>query len=430
MRAGVCIAVLNFLQSLAMNEPRVDIAQLLRRDPQAWTALLSGAEGLEDVVCTAVTAQPIQRKRAITDQSPRVTRYLISIAHQSDPISLIGKETNLREALFYRDIAPALPYIAPHCWLVHLADERGFVILDDVPNHVDRQDWSVADVEDVIDDMAALHTAYLDQPDFGTEYPWLEHFIDRQAHTYTWAELQASHTLFFEEGPAALISDHALNHTGRLAPRFLEAANGLVVMRALGGWPGVLGESHLAAAADLLDDPVPMLDPLLQMPDTLLHGDMHSYHWHVTLFDERRLLDWTNVVRGPGILDLVSLQEQFDLLLTDDSPPAVYVRQDSPVSEETMIDSYILAMKANLGPRFDAREVRRGIAAARCLHTLTNWFPYFATWFDQMPDIYTWQRINRLAENVLVDPSLQPLVGYRPYLKRVFQRFLQAYRML
>lgn len=430
MRAAVCIAALNFLQSLPMNEPRVDIVQLLRRDPQAWTALLSSAEGLEDIVCTAVTAQPIQRKRAISDQSPRVTRYLISIANQSDPISLIGKETNLREALFYRDLAPSLPYIAPRCWLVHLAEDRGFVILDDVPNHVAREDWSAEDVEDVIDDLAALHAAFMDQPDFEAEYPWLAHFIDRQDHTYTWAELQASHTLFFEEGPAALLSDHALNHAGRLAPRFLEAANGLVVMRALGGWPGVLGESHLTAAADLLDDPVPMLDPLQQLPDTLLHGDMHSYHWQVTLFDERRLLDWSNAMRGPGILDLVSLQEQFDLLLTEEDGPAVHVRQDSPISEETMIDSYLLAMKANLGPRFDAREVRRAIAAARCLHTLTNWFPYFATWFDQMPDVYTWQRINRLAENVIVDPSLQPLVGYRPYLKRVFRRFLQAYRML
>jgi hypothetical protein len=413
-----------------MNEPRVDVVQLLRRDPQAWTALLSGAEGLEDVVVTAVTAQPIQRKRSLLDKSPRVTRYLIGLANHSDPVTLIGKETNEMEALFYRDLAPSLPYVVPRCWLTHIADERGFVVLDDVPNHVARQDWSAEDVEDVIDDMAAFHATYLEQPGFRAEYPWLRHFIDREQRTYDWPELRASHTPFFEEGPGAIISDHSLSHVGRLAPRFLEAANGLVVMRALGGWPGVMGESHLAAAADLLDDPVPMLDPLQRLPDTLLHGDMHSYHWHITLFEERRLLDWSSVTLGPGILDLVSLQEQFDLLLTDDDPPSLYVRQQSPVSEETMIDSYMLAMKANMGSRFNSREARRAIAAARCLHVLTNWFPYFATWFDQMPDVYTWQRINRLAEDVLVDPSLQPLVGYRPYLKRVFRRFLQAYRTL
>ncbi len=413
-----------------MDEPRVDVAQLLRRDPQAWTALLSSANGLEDVIVTAVIAQPIQRKRSILDTSPRVTRYLISLAHHSDPISLIGKETNVREALFYRDLSPSLPYVAPRCWLVHIHDDRGFVVLDDVPNHVARENWTVGDVEGVIDDMAAFHAAYQAQPGLRDEYAWLEHFIDRENRSYDWPELLASHTPFFEEGPAAIVSDHTLGHVGRLAPQFLEAANGLVVMRALGGWPGVLGESHLAAAADLLDDPVPMLDPLLRLPDTLLHGDMHSYHWHITLFDERRLLDWSNVMLGPGVLDLVSLQEQFDLLLTEDGLPTVVIRQDPPVSEETIIDSYMLAMRASLGPRFSSRDARRAIAAARCLHILTNWFPYFATWFDQLPDVYTWQRINRLSEDVLVDPALQPLVGYRPYLKRVFRRFLQAYRML
>ena len=73
----------------------------------------------------------------------------------------------------------------------------------------------------------------------------------------------------FEEGPGRL-SRHAIHSAGRLA-LFRARANGLVVMRDLGGWPGVLGESHLAAAADLLDDPCPCW-PLLDLPPTLLHG--------------------------------------------------------------------------------------------------------------------------------------------------------------
>lgn len=72
----------------------------------------------------------------------------------------------------------------------------------------------------------------------------------------------------FEQGVA--LSRHAIHSAGRLAPLFLRAANGLVVMRALDGWPGVMGESHLSAVADLLDDPVPMLAPLLDLPLTLL----------------------------------------------------------------------------------------------------------------------------------------------------------------
>ena len=38
----------------------------------------------------------------------------------------------------------------------------------------------------------------------------------------------------------------------------------------------MLGESHLAAAADLLDDPVPLLGTLEDLPWTLLHGAPHA----------------------------------------------------------------------------------------------------------------------------------------------------------
>lgn len=413
-----------------MDESRVDIAQLLRRDPQAWTALLSSQPGLEDVVVTAVTSQPILRKLSPGDDSPRVTRYVLVLANHSDSISLIGKETTATEAGFYRDIAETVPFMAPRCYLTHLSEDRGWVILDDIPNNVHQGRWSTQDVEDVIDDMVGLHSLYWDQPEIQDKYTWLTHFIDRQDKVYDWPQLRSELGPYFEEGPSAMVSDHALSHLGRLAPKFLEAANGLAVLRALGGWPGVLGESHLAAAADLLDDPVPMLEPLSRLPQTLLHGDMHIYHWHITLFDQRRLLDWDNVTVGPGIIDLVSFQERFDLLIAEDDVRPVYAREDSPVDEETLIDSYMLAMKAELNSQFDARAMRQAIPAARCLHVIVNWFPYFASWFDKMPDVYTWQRINRMSSSELAEKSVGQMLVYRPYLKRVFRRFLQAYRML
>ena len=413
-----------------MNESRVDVTQLLRRDPQAWTALLSSQPGLEDVVVTAVTGQPILRKLAPGDDSPRVTRYVLVLASHSDSISLIAKETTAREAGFYRDIAENLPFIAPRCYLTHIMDDRGWIILDDVPNDFPQGRWSAQDVEDVIDDMAAFHSVYWDQPQIQNQNPWLTHFIDRQQKKYDWPQLRRELGPYFEEGPSAMISDHALQHLGRLAPKFLEAANGLAVLRALGGWPGVLGESHLAAAADLLDDPVPLLDPLSRLPQTLLHGDMHIYHWHITLFGQRRLLDWNNVIIGPGIYDLVSFQERFDLLISEDEQRPIYARKDSPVDEETIIDSYMLAMKAELGEQFDARTMRQAIPAARCLLVLVNWFPYFASLFDDMPDVYTWQRINRMSSSELEGRTVDRMYIYRPYLKRVFRRFLQAYHML
>jgi hypothetical protein len=413
-----------------MNESRVDVAQLQKRDPQAWTALLAGYDGLEDVVVTAVTAVPLHQEGASNGYSRRVVRYLVSLANTSDPIPFIAKKTGPEEAFFYRDLAATIPDVAPRCWFTHVVGEDGWVILDDVPNHVAIERWSPVDVDNVINDMVMFHVTYWDQPDLSIHYPWLPHFVGRRQQTYTWEQLRREHAVYFEEGPAALISDHALQHLGHLAPLFLEAANGLAVMRALGGWPGVIGESHLAAAADLLDDPLPMLEPLLRLPPTLLHGDMNKRHWHLTLFQEQRLLDWRKVVSGPAICDLISFQEQFDLLFTKDGIPAIHVDGTSVATEETIIDSYILAMKAELGSQFDARQMRQALPAARCLQILTTCFPHFATWFNRMPDKYTWQRVNRMPDADLTGRALLPIVGYRPYLRDVFRRFLQAYRML
>ncbi|UCC54653.1 MAG: phosphotransferase [Anaerolineaceae bacterium] len=413
-----------------MNESQVDVVQLQKRDPQAWTALLAGQDGLEDVVVTAVTAQPLHYNSTTNDYSRRVSRYLVSLANNSDPIPFIGKKTTLNEALFYRDLAPTLPSIVPRCWFVHIFEDAGWVVIEDVPNHVRRDRLSHQDVEEVLGNMVEFHAAFWDQPEIGRHYSWLPHFVDRDHKRYTWRELRQEYPVYFEQGPSALLSEHALIHTGRLTPRFLEAANGLAVMRSLGGWPGVLGESHLAAAEDLLDDPVPMLEPLLHLPSTLLHGNMHKYHWHLTLFRENRLLDWRNVALGPAILDVVSFQEQFDLLFSNSKLLSVNPYEDPPVTEETIIDSYLLAMKAELSRQFDARQMRLAIPAARCLQILTTSFPYFATWFDQMPDKYTWQRVNRMTEPEPVGRSLDNIIRYRPYLRKVFQRFLQAYRML
>jgi len=392
--------------------------------------MLAGHDGFEDMVVTAVTAVPLHSEGAGNDYSRHVARYLVSMANTSDPVPFIGKKTSIAEALFYRDLAATLPEIAPRCWYANVVDEEGWVILDDVPNHVTGGRWSPVDVDNVIHDMVIFHAAYWDQPDLGDHFTWLPHFIGRSQKTYTWEQLRREHTVYFEEGPAALISDHALQHLGYMAPRFLAAANGLAVMRALGGWPGVIGETHLAAAADLLDDPLPMLEPLGRLPLTVLHGDLNKSHWRLTLFQEERLIDWRNIAIGPAVCDLISFQEQFDLLFTRDGLPPVRGDGSSAVSEETIIDSYLLAMKDKLGPRFNARQMRQALPAARCLQILTTSFPHFATWFNRMPDKYTWQRVNRMTDAELAGRALLPMLGYRPYLRDVFRRFIQAYRML
>ena len=174
-------------------------------------------------------------------------------------------------------------------------------MLHDVPNDISAARWTVADVNAIVEKLANLHATFIDQTAELTSSS-LAYALDRSE--YGWESLMAEQAVYFEEGPAAILSEHALSQAGQLAPLFLQAANGLVVMRDLGGWPGILGESHLTAVSDLLDDPVPLLEPLRQLPPTLLHGDPNNRNWRLTVFEDQKLAEWHTAAVGPGICDL------------------------------------------------------------------------------------------------------------------------------
>lgn len=414
-----------------MDQSKLLAAQLQRRDPSAWTAVLRQHLGNEDVVVTAVSAQPVR-------PSPfknRATRYLLALAGYNDSISLIGKRTTWAEVHFYQKLAPQLLRLsqaynaAPFCYFEHYTEEKqkGWVVLEDVPNQIPPEKWAAADLELIMSTLADLHVTFWDRED-ELEGEGLPRLIGGKQ--YTWAELKAGSPVYFEEGPAAILSEHAIHHAGNLAPTLLKAANGLAVMRALNGWPGIIGETHLTIAADLLDDPVPMLEPLRRLPATLLHGSPHPYHWRTTLFDDTRLINWQQISIGPGIFDLINFLEQFPVLYEDNGRTQMTLREELPASEETIIDNYMLALAYRLGSGFDGRALRQALPAARCLQVLSNWFVFFAHWFDDMPDLYTWQRVNRMTDEELQETRFAPIAQYRPYLTAVFQRFLQAYRSL
>ncbi|GJM42104.1 MAG: hypothetical protein DHS20C20_23860 [Ardenticatenaceae bacterium] len=399
--------------------------QLQRRDPNAWTALLREQMETKELVVTAVSGKPIRPR---TKNSRRTTRYLLSLAGHSDPISLIGRHVSPVEVLFYNQYALRLTKLAPQCFFLHQAEPGGdgWAVLDDTPNDIHPGRWAVDDINGIVEKMAYQHAAFTDQADELTSAGF-SLLLDRKA--YEWEHLAAEQSVYFEEGPAAILSEHALAQSGQLAPHFLQAANGLVVMRDLGGWPGILGESHLTAVSDLLDDPVPLLEPLRQLSPTLLHGDPNNHNWHVTVFDDHRLAAWQTAAVGPGICDLVSFIEQFSLL-EDKESGLLKTRPLWPVNEETIIDTYLLALSQRLGSRVNTRALRQAIPAARCLYVLTNWFPHFATWFEEMPNKYTWQKVNRMALSEFADTPLQSFMQLRPYLSGVFERFLLAYRSL
>ena len=83
----------------------VDVLQLQRRDPLAWTVLLSRSPELADVIVTAVTAEPlwdmslVTPGRATVERVHHVRRYVLTLAGCSDPITFIAKQTNAIEAL-------------------------------------------------------------------------------------------------------------------------------------------------------------------------------------------------------------------------------------------------------------------------------------------------------------------------------------------
>lgn len=409
-----------------MNNPQVDVAELQNRDPAAWSKLLREVLATDDVVVTAVTAEPLRTAKNAPYDHP-VSRYHVTLVNHTDPITFIGKHTNRAEIQFYQKWSLDFPNLAAPCHYLHESDQGGWVVLDDIPNDFPAEKWTPHHAEHLIEQLADIHTLYWQNPEVLTRLA-LPHFVEGK--NTTWEDLIEAHPAYFEQGPAAVLSEHAIHHAGRLAETFLKAANGLMVMRSLDGWPGILGESHLTAVADLLDDPVPMLEPLKNLPLTLVHGNPHSHHWRLTMFEESYLLDWHQAVIGPGVLDLVSFTEQFDLIFENGNKSKLLVREERPLSDETMIDSYLLTMSARLGRKFDGRAVRRAIPAARCLHVLTNWLPHFATWFTQMPNKYTWQKINRLPDEQLAQTPYRAMVPFRPYLAGVFYRFLQSYKTL
>lgn len=432
--------------SAPMEPLPVDILQLQRRDPSAWSALLARSPETSDVIVTAVTSEPLCATHlAIPGRAAecahRLRRFILTIDGCSDPISFITKQTNAAEALFYSLYGDPPGTAIPTCYYAHLDGDASWVILEDIPDHFPSAVWVPRQVDDNLTALARLHAARWDKQieeigHWGAADLVIPHFLRRARGPYTWEELRRSEAALFEEGPAEVISRHAIQNSGRLAPNLLRAANGLVVMRDLGGWPGVLGESHLTAAADLLDDPVPMLAPLLDLPVTLLHGAPHPGHWRLTLFGDRYLLDWSEAQIGPGVLDLVAFLEGYPLLLDERSHVShqgasrLRLRDASALAEETIIDTYLLTLSAELGGRSPARAFRAALPAARCLHVLLTWFPYFATWAGDMPDRYVWQRANRQEDTLPHRYHQSPELGLKLYLAGVFDRFLRAYRSL
>lgn len=408
------------------------INELRSLDPAAWTRLLEQDREIQGTRVTAVCHDKAE--------SSNLTRYQLTLDGCPEPISLIGKRTNALEAQFYQSIAPYLSVMVPKCWLSHLDGNDSWLVLSEVYNDWSPCHWAGADIDAIIEDICDLHATFWDQEVHLDRLEW-PHLLPkkrrRKGHPLLntrsltqpdkeGSQYQPSRPVFRDRD--GFISDHTAQSAGPLMPKLMEAAVGLKKMQLMGGWPNIFDDQHFLAVADLLDDPIPMLQPLQLLPTTLMHGKLSPGNWKFNLFDEHYLVNWENMIVGPGIYDLVHFIEEFDLLADD---YGWRTRRAWPVLEETMIDSYILNMGRRLGSDFNATAVRQAVPAARCLYVLTTWLPRFASWFQTIPDgEQDWLVFNQMCDEELAEAGFDLMVGIRPYLTNLFQRFLNAYRLL
>lgn len=405
----------------SMSTSRVYVNELRQPEADAWTAFLQERFEQSDLAVKYVA------KEALNERG--LNRYLLTFEGHRDAFPLIGKKTNAAEARFYRDLAGPVRKLLPTCWLSHISHDWSWVVLDDVPNHTPAPRWGDDDAESVVAMLASFHGAYWQDERWQDPQAWPEPFLGRHsADIPDFGALEAWRYWETARQNTPSISSHALRSAGRLAPTFIRAAAGVDVLRQLGGWPGVVERPHLEALAELLDDPLPMLQPLRELPLTLLHGNLALRHWHSTLFDEHYLMDWSNVTVGPSVCDLVDFLEQVERARAHQAD--YFVEDDWPVAKETLIDSYLLRMHVGLG-QFDSRAMRQAIPAALCLHVITTWLPRFADMFRPfVGSPLTWRYLLAMDDEQLRRAGYERMTGWRPYLTNLFLRFWRATRLL
>lgn len=412
----------------------LEIEELRNRNPRAWTLLLTQGMGVPNVIVEAVGEERLS-------EDGNVSRYLLSLAGYREPISLIGKRTNAVEAIFYEFFAPNLSHFTARCYFHHVGLEDGWLVLADIHNDHPPETWTANDIEILVGNLASLHAAYWAKRDTLDQYglPLLldkRHF-DRGAGAGRGGEgigteqppSQMERIERWLQSQQRILTEHAMRTAGpSLVPLLEKASEGLDILRQHHGWPGIVDDRHLTALADLLDDPMPVLYPLRQLPCTLLHGNPSAKHWHLTFFDDFYLMNWQMMTIGPGVYDLVRFIDQAALLPSNGASGDI---SQSETAVETMVDNYILAMRGELGTRFDARSTRVAIPPARCLLAMIDWLPRLSGWLEEMSfDKEVWQAMSELPDDALQEAGMAELISWRSSLSLVFDRFLRAYRLL
>ncbi|HSH05311.1 MAG TPA: hypothetical protein VLL52_22540 [Anaerolineae bacterium] len=400
----------------------INIEALKNKDVAAWTALIRQRPPLTTARVSSVVEEKVW-------PWAHLTRYEISLVGQSDPITLMGIETSETVVHFYQTVAQELRGMVPYCWWAQLDDEdEGWVVVADAADDYRPMVWGQSDVEGVLRRLAEMHSR------FWGRYRWLEKQSWMRAYPgvanapnllMSWSERRDEEEEV-RHGRGDLLSAHAVRSAGDLAWELRWAAKGVAVMRDAGGWPSVIDEEVLGALLDLLDDPVPMLQPLRGLPVTFVHGNPFPHHWHVAMDGGEQLLGWQRPLLAPPIIDLVAFCEGFPLVRNHRGQWQLRPFGAPEVSEQTMIDGYLVHMSRLLGTRFNAREMRQALPAARCLHFLIHWCPQIGAWLAPTDD---WPSQFNLPQPIRRQ-DFQTVGVWQTYMAEAADRFLFAYRAL
>lgn len=335
--------------------------QLQQGDIQAWTDVLRRHPQLKNTAVVSLESLPL---------SAAVSRYTLTLSDHTEPITLLLCEVSAREARFYETFGSALSLV-PTNWYSEsgLENERGWLVLDETASHYRWDHWQADSWEQVLGELAHFHA----------------HFWQMDTHQYLWLPEHAPWLTI--QNPFQVIDDVLTLH------------------RKYGRNNDILDDMTLAALHHLAVEGESLLQPLRNIPHTLLHGSPTPERWHVDMLGACHLLEWKRVSYGPGVLDVATLLEtavlQSDGLL-------------EPHLEEIIVDSYFVQLGKHQQDKqhtvYEPRFMRRhALPAAQCWHIINRWLPRL---------VYLWQK------NPTLSPELEEQIS------RIFSRLLKAYKLL
>ncbi|MEM7797982.1 MAG: hypothetical protein AAF633_02225 [Chloroflexota bacterium] len=392
---------------------------------EAWTYLIRSNNRLINETVVYVADEEVD---------DRTTRYHLSLAGQSEPITLLLRESNSSEIAFYQQFASAVAHLTPRCWIAQEDEygQNGCLILDDSENHHPPATWSKTDLVRLMGHLAYLHARYWNQGVLLSSYlrPHPIYQEDLTAGIIDGFKFGSREMLFFP-----LTSEEEAQSKAIFKAKFRSPSRIISAMKRLqvdSMWSGVISDQHLEAISALLYEPEAIFDPLRSVPVTILHGQPIPINWSINLLDGVTLPDWHRVSAGPGILDVAALVEDFVVWNTIE--PDAHAQVNGSL-QELLLDSYFLALNARIrdftgdSSRLSTRFLRRSAyPAAVCWHVLTYWIPKLLTNMELDQPLFD------MHHPPQYDPRRETEVWvndhYKIQLSATFNRFLDAYKLL